>query len=158
MAQLPELTALFSLSLFSLYDLKYRLVPGVELLLLAAVLLSAPADPVNALVVVAALAWSLLYWNKSLAIPLFFYPPAWVTLIVGYGYRVGVIGRADVIAIAALSIFFPFPAIIAAGVGLEIWRRWWNHRKLPGPIPALPGFLLGVAGYFLVATYVLRVA
>lgn len=151
-----DITALVSLSLFSLYDLRYRLVPGVEVFLLGAVLLSAPSNPLNALFVVLALAWGLLRWNSILTVPLFFYPPAWVTMIVGYGYRAGVIGRADVVAMAAISMFFPFPAIIASAVGLEAWRRWWNFRNLPGPIPALPGFFIGLAGYFLVVTFVLK--
>lgn len=141
---LTESFALASFTLFSFADLRYRLVPGIELFFLGTLLLTLPATPIQTAIILLACIWGL-FRNLSgwFALPLLFYPPAWPVLLTGYGYRKGMIGRADLLAIAGLACLFPLPAVLLALIGLEIWRRVWIRRQT-GSIPALPGLLLGL--------------
>ena len=150
---LAESFALASFTLFSLADLRYRLVPGIELFFLGTVLLTLPATPLQTGIILLACAWGL-FRNVSgwIALPLLFYPPAWPVLLTGYGYRKGIIGRADLLAIGGLACLFPLPAVLLAIFGLEIWRRIWIRRQT-GSIPALPGMLLGLLVYIGIRTY-----
>ena len=146
---LTESFALASFTLFSFADLRYRLVPGIELFLFGTILLTAPMTPIQTGIVLLACAWGV-FRNLSgwFAFPLLFYPPAWPVLLTGYGYRKGILGRADLLAISGLACLFPLPAILLSLLGLEIWRRAWILRHA-GPIPALPGMLLGVASFLI---------
>jgi hypothetical protein len=141
---LTESFALVSFTLFSFADLRYRLVPGIEFFLLGAALLTFPATPLQTGLILLACSWGL-FRNISdrLALPLLFYPPTWPIVLTGYGYKRGLIGRADLLAVSGLACLFPLPAVLLALLGLEIWRRIWIHRQ-SGDIPALPGMLLGV--------------
>ncbi len=141
---LSESFALVSFTLFSFADLRYRLVPGIELFFLGTILLTLPATPIQTGIILCACAWGL-FRNISgwFALPLLFYPPAWPVLLTGYGYRKGIIGRADLLAIGGLACLFPLPAVLLSFLGLEIWRRIWIRRQT-GSIPALPGLLLGL--------------
>ncbi len=142
-----ELFAVTSFALFSVADLRYRLVPAIEIFFAAALLLALPDVPLHAAIVLLAFAWGWLpRWPGFLALPLLFYPPAWVVLLTGAGVRHGMIGRADLLAVAGLAFLFPWPALILAGLGLEVWRRFWVWRRA-GPVPALPGMLLGLLVY-----------
>jgi hypothetical protein len=144
---LSEAFALTSFTLFSISDLRTRLVPGIEWFFAGAILLTLPSSPIQTGLVMLAAAWGL-FRNRSglMALPLLFYPPAWPVLLTGYGHRRGLIGRADLLAIAGLACLLPFPAILISLFGLEAWRRLWLRRK-SGPIPALPGLLLGLLAY-----------
>ena len=144
---LTEAFALTSFALFSLTDLRTRLVPGIEWFFVGAILLTLPASPIQTGLVVLAAGWGL-FRNRSgfLALPLLFYPPAWPVLMTGYGHRRGLIGRADLLAIAGLACLLPFSAVLISLFGLEAWRRLWLRRR-SGPIPALPGLLLGLLAY-----------
>jgi hypothetical protein len=146
---LTETFALISFSLFSYADLRYRLVPGIEVFLLGTILLTFPGAPIQTGIVLLACAWGI-FRNLSgwFAMPLLFYPPVWPVLFTGYGYRKGIIGRADLLAISGLACLFPFPAVVLSLLGLEIWRRLWIRRQM-GAIPALPGLLLGILFYVL---------
>jgi hypothetical protein len=150
---LAETFALVSFSLFSYADLRYRLVPGIEVFLLGTILLTFPATPLQTGIVLLACLWSI-FRNVSgwLAIPLLFYPPVWPVLFTGYGYRKGIIGRADLLAISGLACLFPFPAVLLSLLGLELWRRLWIRRQR-GDIPALPGLLLGLIAYLLLRLF-----
>ena len=130
---LAETFALVSFSIFSYADLRYRLVPGIEVFLFGTILL--------------ACLWSI-FRNLSgwFAIPLLFYPPVWPVLFTGYGYRKGIIGRADLFAISGLACLFPLPAVLLSLFGLELWRRFWVRRQT-GSIPALPGMFIGLLVY-----------
>jgi hypothetical protein len=141
---ISESFALVSFTLFSFADLRYRLVPGIELFFFGTVLLTLPATPLQTGIVLLACAWGVCR-NISgwFALPLLFYPPAWPVLLTGYGYRKGIIGRADLFAIGGLACLFPLPAVLLSLLGLEIWRRIWIRRQT-GSIPALPGLLLGL--------------
>jgi hypothetical protein len=146
---LTESFALASFTLFSLADLRYRLVPGIELFLLGTILLTLPVTPLQTGIILFACAWGL-FRNISgwLALPLLFYPPAWPVLLTGYGYRKGLIGRADLLAVSGLACLFPLSAVLLSLFGLELWRRIWIRRQ-SGAIPVIPGLLLGLLAFLL---------
>ncbi|MBV6390979.1 MAG: hypothetical protein KPEEDBHJ_00183 [Anaerolineales bacterium] len=147
---LTETFALISFSLFSYADLRYRLVPGVEVFLFGTLLLTLPNSPFQTGVVLLACLWGIVHRLSGwFAVPLLFYPPAWPVLMTGYGYRKGIIGRADLIAISGLACLFPLPAVLLALFGLELWRRFWVRRQA-GSIPALPGMFVGLLIYIVV--------
>jgi hypothetical protein len=150
---LTETFALVSFSLFSYADLRYRLVPGIEIFLLGMLLLTFPVTPIQTGIVLLACLWGI-FRNLSgwFAMPLLFYPPVWPVLFTGYGYRKGVIGRADLLAISGLACLFPLPAVLLSILGLELWRRLWIRRQR-GDIPALPGLLLGLIAYLLLRLF-----
>ncbi len=150
---LAETFALVSFSIFSYADLRYRLVPGIEVFLLGTILLTFPATPIQTGIVLLACLWSI-FRNLSgwFAIPLLFYPPVWPVLFTGYGYRKSIIGRADLLAISGLACLFPLPAVLLSLLGLELWRRLWIRRQ-QGNIPALPGLLLGLIVYLLLRLF-----
>ena len=150
---LAETFALVSFSIFSYADLRYRLVPGIEVFLFGTILLTFPATPIQTGIVLLACLWSI-FRNLSgwFAIPLLFYPPVWPVLFTGYGYRKGIIGRADLLAISGLVCLFPLPAVLLSLLGLELWRRLWIRRQ-QGNIPALPGLLLGLIVYLLLRLF-----
>lgn len=150
---LMETFALVSFSLFSYADLRYRLVPGIEVFLLGTILLTFPATPIQTGIVLLACLWGV-FRNLSgwFAIPLLFYPPVWPVLFTGYGYRKSIIGRADLLAISGLACLFPLPAVLLSLLGLELWRRLWVRRQ-HGDIPALPGLLLGLIVYLLLRLF-----
>lgn len=152
---LAETFALVSFSIFSYADLRYRLVPGIEVFLFGTILLTFPATPIQTGIVLLACLWSI-FRNLSgwFAIPLLFYPPVWPVLFTGYGYRKGIIGRADLLAISGLACLFPLPAVLLSLLGLELWRRLWIRRQ-QGNIPALPGLLLGLIVYLLLRLFLL---
>jgi hypothetical protein len=144
---LAETFALVSFSLFSYADLRYCLVPGIEVFLFGTILLTLPVTPIQTVMILLACVWGI-FRNLSgwSAMPLLFYPPVWPVLFVGYGYRKGIIGRADLLAITGLACLFPLPAVLLSLFGLEACRRVWIRRQA-GSIPALPGMLLGLLVY-----------
>ena len=150
---LTETFALVSFSLFSYADLRYRLVPGIEVFLFGTILLTFPATPLQTGIILLACGWSIFrHLPGWLAFPLLFYPPVWPVLFTGYGYRKGIIGRADLLAICGLACLFPMPAVLLSLLGLELWRRLWIRRQM-GNIPALPGLLLGLIAYLLLRLF-----
>ncbi|MBK7453928.1 MAG: hypothetical protein IPJ46_09515 [Anaerolineales bacterium] len=141
---LTDSFALVSFTLFSFADLRYRLVPGIELFLFGTILIAAPVTPSRTAIILFACAWGVLRNSSGLyAVPLLLFPCAWPVLLTGYGYRKGLIGRADLLAISGLACLFPLSAVILSLLGLEVWRRFWIRRRA-GPVPALPGLLLGL--------------
>lgn len=97
----------------------------------------------------------LEYLSQSIrlyTLPLLFYPPVWPVLLTGYGYRKGIIGRADLLAISGLACLFPLPAVLLSLFGLELWRRFWVRRQ-HGDIPALPGLFIGLIAYLLLRLF-----
>ena len=144
-----ESFALIAFTLFSFADLRYRLVPGIELFFLGAVLLTLPITPIPTVIILLACVWGIIRNAPGwFALPLSFYPPAWPVLLTGYGYRKAILGRADLLAVSGLVCLFPLPAVLFSFLGLEIWRRIWIRRQR-GLIPALPGLLLGLLAFLL---------
>jgi len=150
---LAETFALVSFSIFSYADLRYRLVPGIEVFLFGTILLTFPITPLQTGIVLLACFWGI-FRNLSgwFAVPMLFYPPVWLVLLTGYGYRKAIIGRADLLAISGLACLFPLPAVLLSLFGLEVWRRFWVRRQ-HGDIPALPGLLLGLIVYLLLRLF-----
>jgi len=144
---LTETFALVSFSLFSYADLRYRLVPGIEVFLLGTILLALPNNPLQTGIVLLACLWGIVR-NLSgwFAVPMLFYPPVWPVLLTGYGYRKGIIGRADLFAISGLALLCSLPVVLLSLFGLELWRRFWVRRQT-GSIPALPGMFVGLLIY-----------
>jgi len=143
----PEaIFSLASLVLFSLADLRYRVVPGAAVFFLASVLLAAPADPIRVALVILAVGWGWLRWPSLLIIPSLFAPSAWAVFLTGAGLQRGMIGEADLLILGGLACLFDWPATVFTLVGVEIWRRWWK-KKLSRYMPALPGMLLGLIIY-----------
>lgn len=146
---LPEYFAVTALTLFSLSDLRTRLAPGIEWFFLGAVLITAPTTPLVTGLVALATMWGLLPGLPGwLVLPLLFLPSTWPILLTGFGVRRGVVGRADLLALAGLACLFPWPALVLSMLGLEAWRRLWRLRQA-GPVPAIPGMLLGILAYLL---------
>ena len=147
-----EALTLISFTLFSLADLRFRTVPLIGAFFLASALLTAPTNPLNSLLVVLAVGWGLIQsWPGKVALALALYPPNWLILLTGFGVRRDLIGKADLLAAGSLACLFPWPALVLAFISLELWRRGWVRRR-PGPVPALPGMLLGVVFYIILRT------
>jgi hypothetical protein len=147
---LIQTISLLSFAVFSIVDLRTRFVPFIEAFFAIAVFFAFPGDKLHVTVLVLAVAWGLFRRIPArFALPFLFYPLSWPALLVGFGVRKQMIGRADLYAVAMIGFFFPFPAVIMALLGFEFWRRWWMRRGNYGLMPALPGLFLGLAVYSL---------
>jgi hypothetical protein len=143
--------SLFSFAMFSLVDLRIRVVPLIEVFFGIAAFLAFPDDRLHVTVLILAVIWGIFRRIPSYCLlPFHFYPPSWPALIVGFGVRKQMIGQADLFALAIVGVLFPFPAVIMSLLGVEAWRRWWVRRGNCGLMPALPGLFLGLAAYSLV--------
>jgi hypothetical protein len=140
--------SLFSFAVFSLLDLRVRVVPLIEVFFGIAAFVAFPDDRLHVTVLLLAVIWGIFRRIPSFCLlPFLFYPFSWPTLIVGFGVRKRMIGQADLFALAIVGVLFPFPAVIMSLLGFEAWRRWWLSRGNCGLIPALPGLFLGLAAY-----------
>ena len=142
---------LLSFALFSFADLRYRLVPAIEIFFLASLFIAASGSLPQVLAIVLAVAWGIFASLPGfLVIPALFFPPAWVLLLTGFGVRRGLIGRADLLALAGIASLFPWTAVVLSVLGVELWRRWWRKRyPNDGLSPALPGMFLGLSVFSL---------
>jgi hypothetical protein len=142
--------SIISLAVFSIVDLRTRLVPFIEAFFVIAVFFAFPDDKLHVTVLVTAVVWGLFRRIPArFALPFLFYPMSWPAVLVGFGVRKQMIGRADLFAVAIIGFFFPFAAVIMSLLGFEFWRRWWMRRGNYGLIPALPGLFLGLSAYSL---------
>ena len=133
----------------SFLDLKYRTLPGIQVVFWGAVLVMIPLQPVGTAVITLAVAWGWLQtWPALAMFPLMLYPSSWPVLITGVGVRDGVVGRGDLLAAGSIAVVFPWQALIAAFVGLALWMRLWRRRHEVQYIPALPGMFLGLCAWF----------
>jgi hypothetical protein len=140
--------SLFSFAVFSLVDLRSRVVPLIEVFFGIAVFLAFPDNRLHVTVLILAVIWGIFRRIPSLfLLPFLFYPPSWPAVIVGFGVRKQMIGQADLFALATVGVLFPFPAVIMSLLGFEVWRRWWVRRGNCRLIPALPGLFLGLTAY-----------
>lgn len=143
--------SLFSFAVFSLLDLRIRVVPLIEVFFGIAAVLAFPDNRLHVTVLILAVIWGIFRRIPSLfLLPFLFYPPSWPILIVGFGVRKQMIGQADLFALAIIGVLFPFSAMMMSLLGFEVWRRWWVSRGNCGLIPALPGLFLGLAAYSVV--------
>ena len=150
--------SLISLAMFSIVDLRTRLVPFIEGFFVIAVFCAFPENQLHVTVLVLAALWGLFRRIPArFALPFLFYPLSWPVLLVGFGVRKQLIGRADLLAVAMIGFFFPFAAVIMSLLGFEFWRRWWMKRGNCGLIPAMPGLFLGLAAYSLLQIGLLHI-
>lgn len=99
---------LLSFALFSVADLRYRLVPAIELFFLASIFVSASLSLLQVLAVVLVVAWGIFPNLPAFVIlPSLFSPAAWLLLLIGYGVRRSLIGRADLLALGGIACLFP---------------------------------------------------
>ena len=141
-------------TILSIADLRFRVVPGIEIVFLGSVVVAAPSNPWAVGAVTLAVGWGILANFPSLVmVPVLFYPGSWPVALVGAGVRQKLVGRGDLLAAGSLAVLFPWPALILSLLSLELWRRWWASRR-EGPVPALPGMFAGVAVYTAIAMVV----
>jgi hypothetical protein len=140
--------SIFAFALFSVVDLRSRFVPFIDLFFVLAGIYVFADTPWHVLALTIAVIWgSFQRIPSKLAFPLVFYPLSWPILLVGFGVRRKMIGKADLFAIGTIGFLFPISAVIAALIGFEFWRRLWVGRGNCGYIPAIPGLFLGLATY-----------
>jgi hypothetical protein len=145
-----QIISVIAFAIFSLIDLRTRLIPFIEAFFVIAAYFAFPANKLHVSILVLAVLWGLFRRVPARwVLPFLFYPLCWPALLVGFGVRKQMIGRADLLAIAMIGFLFPFPAVILSLFGFEFWRRWWMSRGNHGLIPALPGLFLGLAIYSL---------
>ena len=138
--------SIFAFALFSVVDLRSRFVPFIDLFFVLAGIYVFADTPWHVLALAICVIWgSFQRIPARLAFPLVFYPLAWPILLVGFGVRRKMVGKADLFAIGTIGFLFPISAVIAALIGFEFWRRWWVGRGNGGYIPAIPGMFLGLA-------------
>ena len=146
---------LASLALFSLADLRYRVVPGAAVFFLASVIFAAPVDPVRVVFVILAVGWGWLRWPSILIFPMLFTPSTWAVILTGAGVRRKMVGEADLLILGGLACLFDWQATVMALVGVELWRRWRKWRQAGthyfsdgSKVEALPGIWLGIICYW----------
>ena len=139
--------SLASLALFSLADLRYRVAPGAAVFFLGAVLLAAPGDPLRGESGCRGGGVGIVWrWPSILIIPALFFPSTWAVSLTSVGVRRGVVGQADLLVLEGLACLFDWPATVCALAGVKVWRWYWRKWKF-GPVPALPGILMGFVVY-----------
>jgi phage shock protein PspC (stress-responsive transcriptional regulator) len=144
----PEaILSLTSLALFSLADLRYRVVPGAAVFFLASVIFAAPADPIRVGFVILAVGWGWLRWPSLFIMPALLTPSAWAVVLTGAGVRRKMVGEADLLILGGIACLFDWPATVMALGGIELMR---HCQRRPGSVPALPGIFLGLAAYLLI--------
>ena len=142
--------SLISFAMFSVVDLRTRLVPFIEVFFALAMFVSFLENKLHVTVLLLAVLWGLFRRIPArFMLPFLFYPPSWPALLVGFGVRKQMVGRADLLGLGIIGFLFPFPAVIMSLLGFEFWRRWWMKRGNCGLIPAMPGLFLGLAVYSL---------
>jgi len=138
--------SIFTFGLFSIVDLRSRIVPFIDIFFVLTGIFVFGDKPWHVLALVIAVVWGSFQRIPAMfMLPLVFYPWTWPVLLVGFGVRRKLVGRGDLFAIGIISFLFPISAVVAALSGFEIWRRWWVGRGNGGYIPAIPGMFLGLA-------------
>lgn len=142
--------SLISFAVYSVVDLRTRLVPLIEVFFALAMFVAFPENKLHVTVLLLAVLWGLFRRIPArFMLPFLFYPPAWPAVLIGFGVRKQMVGRADLFALGIIGFLFPLPAVIMSLLGFEFWRRWWMKRGNCGLIPAMPGLFLGLAMYSL---------
>jgi hypothetical protein len=146
-----QIFTIITFALFSFVDLRSRFVPFIDIFFVLTGIFVFAESPWHVLTLAMAVIWgSFERIPARLVFPLVFYPLAWPILLVGFGVRRKMIGKADLFAIGTIGFLFPISAVIAALIGFEFWRRWWVGRGNCGYIPAIPGMFLGLAVHSIV--------
>lgn len=137
---------LVGMLIFSIADIKYRVIPAIEVVFFGVVLLVVRDYDILqvAIVVLSVLFGVFPRIPKILGIALLFFPYAWPTLLFGYGVRKAIVGKADLYAVGIVSLLFTQDVAIAAVIGGYLSIKWWTKAWTQRPIPLIPGMSLGV--------------
>jgi len=138
------------LALSAVEDVKYLSAPRLYPLLafaLSVIYGTLHARYLSLIFVVLAFAWIYRYLPGQILLLLALFPPTWPLVILGAGYREGMIGDADLITIASLSLLSPW-AGWSGLIGLIVYWKVLKRKNLW--VPAIPGILLGVLPLLLV--------
>lgn len=146
-----QVFSIFAFALFAIVDLRSRCIPFIDIFFVLTGLYIFPDKPWQVIALAVLVIWGLSrrlpLW---LAFPFFLYPNGWPTLLVGFGVRKQMIGKADLFAIGIIALLFPVAAMITALFGFSFWRSWWLRRGNSGFVPAIPGLFFGLAIYSIV--------
>ena len=143
--------SIFAFALFSIVDLRSRFIPFIDLYFALTGLWVFPDKPWYVIVLVIIVIWGLSHrFPVWFALPFVFYPIVWPLLLVSYGVRKQMIGKADLFALGIIGLLFPAAAVIIALFGISFWRKWWVRRGNTGFVPAIPGLFFGLAIYSMV--------
>jgi hypothetical protein len=132
--------------IFSIADLKYRVIPAIDVVFFGVVLLVVRDYD---LWQVGSVVLSVLFGvfprvHAALGMALLFVPFTWPTLLFGYGVRKAIVGKADLYALGIVSLLFTQDIAIAAVVGVYLSIKWWLRAGKQRPVPLMPGMSLGV--------------
>jgi hypothetical protein len=139
------LSAIFVLLILSaLEDVRYLSAPQLYLYLalaLSAVYSLQHAHYVSLAFVALALGWAYQYLPGPSLLLLTIYPLIWPLVILGAGKREGVIGEADLLVAASVTLISPW----AGWGGLAGLVLFWALSKKRNALwlPAIPGILAG---------------
>ena len=146
----------FVFALYCIADVMTHSVYIVRLYFLGAILLALYSNSwIRVAFILLAVGWGgWKPWANVFLPVLLFYLPVWPVLLYGFGAKVKLIGRSDMLALASIACLYPWPATIAAILGVEVWRRRYKRRDRksadePVGFPALPGMFMGLAFYIL---------
>jgi hypothetical protein len=132
--------------IFSIADIKYRVIPAIEVVFFGVVLLVVrDRDLLHVgIVVLSVLSGVLPRVPKILSMALLFFPYAWPTLLFGVGVRNTIVGRADLYAVGIVSLLFTQDIVIASIIVAWLWIKWWGRKWSQRAVPLVPGMSLGV--------------
>ena len=127
---LTESFALVSFTLFSFADLRYRLVPGIEIFLFGTILLTLPVTPIQTAIILWLVPgdYSEIFQAGSLCLFCFIHLPGRFCSL-AMGIARGLLGaliclQSAALPVSSLCLLFFFPCL-----GLEVWRRIWIRRQ-----------------------------
>ena len=132
------------LVLSALEDIKYLSTPQLYLYLafaLSVVYSLQHAHYILAAFVILALGWVYQYLPGLFLLLLVVCPPTWPMIVLGAGRREGMIGEADLLAVATISLISPW-AGWGGLVGLVLFWGVLRERSALW-MPAIPGILIG---------------
>jgi hypothetical protein len=104
-----QTVSLLSFALFSIVDLRTRLIPLIEVFFVITACVAFLEDQMQVPILVLAVVWGIFHRIPAcLMLPFLFYPPSWPAILIGFGVRKQLIGRADLFAVASIGFCFPF--------------------------------------------------
>lgn len=147
-----ETLFLFSgLSFQALSDLRWRTAPAASMFCLAGVLLGFSQDPKRVLVALLILLWGLGLGTTWAAYLFLLHPTSLLLIPWGYAVRTAQAGLPDLLILVGIGAALPWPVLLLAALGIEVWRHWWRWRYPSAKrMPMIPGVAFGYGVYLLV--------
>lgn len=147
---LVGLIAYFFYALLGLIDLRHWSVKIAPFFFWGAAIYSFTQNPFYAAVIVMAVGWGMWRWPNYLLLLVLFTPAAWPVLLYGHTYNAKLSGPHDLLIVASIALVYSWPAVVAAILGVEVWRRWFRWRfPLYAKFPGIAGQFIGLTGYIL---------